>query len=114
MKKKHSLTSIIKYGKRTARFIQLAILIIVVNALNVSGNGTSTRYGFDNRTAAPETVLQSFQVTGRVLGPDGLSLPGVTVLVKGTTTGTVTDIDGVYTLTIPEQRHLRPIQVREY
>ncbi len=29
---------------------------------------------------------------------DGLSLPGVTVLVKGSLTGTVTDIDGKYTL----------------
>jgi TonB-dependent starch-binding outer membrane protein SusC len=91
----------IKSGKRAAKFIQSAIFLIVVFALNVSGNGTFTRYEIDNRQAEPETVLQSLQVTGRVLGPDGLSLPGVTVLVKGTTTGTVTNIDGVYNLTVP-------------
>lgn len=33
-------------------------------------------------------------VTGTVVGDDGESLIGVSVLVKGTTTGTVTDIDG--------------------
>ncbi|WP_332914731.1 carboxypeptidase-like regulatory domain-containing protein, partial [Algoriphagus boritolerans] len=32
----------------------------------------------------------------------GQPLPGVTVLVKGTTTGTVTELDGSYTLTAPE------------
>ncbi len=29
-------------------------------------------------------------------------LPGVNVLVKGSTTGTVTDIDGQYSLTVPQ------------
>ncbi|MFY0606545.1 MAG: TonB-dependent receptor [Cyclobacteriaceae bacterium] len=36
--------------------------------------------------------------TGRVLDPDGEPLPGVTVLNKGTSAGTITDIDGNYTI----------------
>lgn len=40
-------------------------------------------------------------VTGTVTASDGEPLPGVTVFVKGTTTGAVTNIDGVYTLTVP-------------
>lgn len=32
---------------------------------------------------------------------DGLPLPGLTVVVKGTTNGTSTDFDGKYTLTVP-------------
>ncbi|MFA9391165.1 MAG: SusC/RagA family TonB-linked outer membrane protein [Prolixibacteraceae bacterium] len=32
---------------------------------------------------------------------DGLPLPGVTVVVKGTTNGTITNIDGNYALTVP-------------
>lgn len=32
---------------------------------------------------------------------DGLSLPGVSVVVKGTSTGTQTDIDGNYSITVP-------------
>ncbi|MCF6356467.1 MAG: SusC/RagA family TonB-linked outer membrane protein [Draconibacterium sp.] len=41
-------------------------------------------------------------VTGNVTADDGSPLPGVTVVVKGTTTGTVTDVDGVYSLSIPD------------
>jgi len=43
------------------------------------------------------------QITGTVTGADdGLSIPGVSVVVKGNATiGTTTDIDGNYSLTIP-------------
>jgi hypothetical protein len=40
-------------------------------------------------------------VTGKVTA-DGSPLPGVTVILKGTTNGTVTNPDGVYTLTVPQ------------
>jgi TonB-dependent starch-binding outer membrane protein SusC len=39
-------------------------------------------------------------VTGNVTA-DGSPLPGVTVVVKGTTVGTVTDPDGNYSLSVP-------------
>ena len=46
---------------------------------------------------------QNRELTGVVTSSDdGMSLPGVSVVVKGTTIGTVTDIDGVYTLSVPE------------
>lgn len=41
-------------------------------------------------------------VTGRVLDEKGQPLPGVTVVIKGTSTGTTTNVEGVYTLNIPE------------
>ncbi|MDF9801142.1 TonB-linked SusC/RagA family outer membrane protein [Catalinimonas alkaloidigena] len=42
------------------------------------------------------------QVSGTVTGTDDSDpLPGVNVLVKGTTTGTVTDIDGNYNISVP-------------
>lgn len=41
----------------------------------------------------------SGQVTSSV---DGLGLPGVNVVIKGTSSGTVTDIDGKYSLKVPE------------
>lgn len=41
-------------------------------------------------------------ITGRVTdGGDGSPLPGVNVLLKGTVTGAVTDVDGRYQLTLP-------------
>lgn len=45
---------------------------------------------------------QERTVSGRVTSAeDGTSLPGVNVMVKGTTIGTVTDVNGAFTLTIP-------------
>lgn len=40
-------------------------------------------------------------VTGKVTDANGAPLPGVTVFIKGTATGTVTSIDGNYTLGVP-------------
>jgi TonB-linked SusC/RagA family outer membrane protein len=50
---------------------------------------------------ARDAHAQNRAVTGRVIGSDGGGLPGVTVLVKGGTQGTATDIDGRYTLSVP-------------
>jgi TonB-linked SusC/RagA family outer membrane protein len=42
-------------------------------------------------------------VTGTVTGEDdGTPVPGVNVIVKGTAAGTVTDIDGMYQISVPE------------
>lgn len=47
-------------------------------------------------------IGQDIQVSGKVTSADdGSILPGVSVVVKGTTTGTTTNIDGVYTINTP-------------
>ncbi len=43
---------------------------------------------------------QDRTIGGKVSSPQGEGIPGVTVSVKGTTIGTITDIDGVYKLTV--------------
>ena len=43
-------------------------------------------------------LAQSKTVTGSVKDATGESLPGVSILIKGTTTGTETDFDGQFTL----------------
>ncbi|MGI4870940.1 MAG: SusC/RagA family TonB-linked outer membrane protein [Janthinobacterium lividum] len=47
-------------------------------------------------------LAQAGQLTGTIKDDKGEALPGVTVLLKGTTTGTTTDVNGTYTLPIPE------------
>ena len=50
---------------------------------------------------------QQKAITGTVVGDDGAGIPGVTIFVKGTTTGTVTNIDGNYSLiNVPENATL--------
>lgn len=44
---------------------------------------------------------QDVQLSGTVIDETGGPLPGVTVLVKGTTTGTTTDFDGNYVIRVP-------------
>ncbi|MBS2211375.1 TonB-dependent receptor [Carboxylicivirga mesophila] len=38
------------------------------------------------------------KVAGKVTGTDNIGIPGVSVVIKGTTTGTITDFDGNYTI----------------
>lgn len=47
------------------------------------------------------TAWAQQNVSGTVLDENSQPLPGVTIIVKGTTTGTTTDIDGKYTLSAP-------------
>ncbi|MCX8210435.1 MAG: TonB-dependent receptor [Lewinella sp.] len=47
-------------------------------------------------------VSAQTNISGTLLDTDGFSLPGATILAKGTNTGTVADLDGNYTLSIPE------------
>lgn len=51
-------------------------------------------------------LAQDVVVGGRVVDSQGLPLPGVNVLVEGTTTGTITDMDGNYSLTAPSGSNL--------
>ena len=49
-----------------------------------------------------QLMAQTVTVSGTVTTADeGTSLPGVAIVVKGTTVGTVTDLDGKYTLAVP-------------
>jgi TonB-linked SusC/RagA family outer membrane protein len=49
-------------------------------------------------TEESAAAQQNLQVTGKVTDSSGQPLPGVTVLVKGTTTGTISNSEGTYTL----------------
>lgn len=61
------------------------------------------------RTALPlTTILQAADITvnGRVTDERGEGLPGVNVVVKGSTNGAQTDVEGRYTLTAPDNATL--------
>ena len=47
------------------------------------------------------TQAQDVQVTGTVSDETGSALPGVTILLKGSTSGTTTDLDGKYSISGP-------------
>lgn len=60
-----------------------------------------------NEGGAEAVVQQQKSISGKVVDSAGSPLPGVTVVVKGTTNGTITDFDGAYTISrIPEKATL--------
>jgi TonB-linked SusC/RagA family outer membrane protein len=44
---------------------------------------------------------QTMQITGAVTDADDVPLPGVSVVVSGTTIGTITDFEGMYSIIVP-------------
>lgn len=66
----------------------------VALAVAVSGMMTAT------------VVAQNKTITGTVLDEMGEPVIGATVMVAGTTTGTITDIDGKYSLSVPAKANL--------
>lgn len=77
-------------------------------AMDILFNGDDVNYTIIDRQIvlslkdSPDTdsgnMQQQRQISGAVLDERGEPLPGVAVVIKGTTQGTVTDIDGRYTL----------------
>lgn len=55
-----------------------------------------------NEPGEVDREMQQKQVTGRVTGADNAPLIGVTVIVKGTTLGTLTDLNGNFTISVPQ------------
>ncbi len=54
------------------------------------------------RQLSLELAAQQNEITGIVTDKQGAPLPGVSIVIKGTTTGTVTGNDGRFSLSIPE------------
>lgn len=48
-----------------------------------------------------ESILQQRTITGVIVDVTGEPIIGANVVVKGTTNGTITDIDGGFTLNVP-------------
>ena len=61
-----------------------------------------------------QSVQQGRTVTGKIIDDTGEPLIGVSVLVKGTTVGTITDFDGNYSLEVPSGRHILVISYIGY
>ncbi len=85
-------------------------------SLHVIFSGTDVKYGvydrhiilypegMENKTeksSVAHSIVQQQSVSGVVTDQSGQPLPGVTVLVKGTVTGTITDGNGNFTLFLP-------------
>lgn len=92
MKEKKKVYLFFLSGKRFRSFIsvQIFILMIMIPAMNVSA--------FSNDVVLPDDHSVQNAVTGRVTDSSGEPLPGVTVAVKGTNLGSLTDMEGRFSI----------------
>ena len=67
-------------GKRRVSFQMKKLLLLMLFTLITGG------------------LFAQKQVTGQVLDEDGVPMPGVNVIIKGTTQGSITDVDGNFTI----------------
>lgn len=69
---------------------------------NVSGVAPKLQTYFLNYNTMPPTYkFTTNSIRGKIVDSNGEPLPGANVIVEGTTIGTVTDLDGNYSITIP-------------
>lgn len=73
------------------------ILADVFKETNVVYKINDRQIAITSKTA-PSSAQQTGKITGKVTDSSGLPLPGVSIVVKGTTNGTVSDSEGNYTL----------------
>ena len=68
------------------------------------------RFTFEDNTViigeATPAQQQTRKIKGKIVDPMGEPLPGATILIKGTSTGVATDLNGIFQLSLPESEGL--------
>lgn len=80
-----------KTKKKPVLLLKLAITLLLLVGTNIPG-------------MAEISEMQQLRVSGKITDAStGIELPGVNVIIKGTTTGIATDNQGNYTITVPSE-----------
>lgn len=95
-----------KVIQKIIRVMNLASFLLLVGLLQVTANDYSktANINLSLEETALSTAIQQPQkknLKGKVTDSKGEGIPGATVIVKGTTAGTITNIDGEFSLDVP-------------
>ncbi|MFT5166417.1 MAG: TonB-linked SusC/RagA family outer membrane protein [Saprospiraceae bacterium] len=89
-----------------SRITKIYVILLCITTTNTFANETSLE-DFSLKVENVDVInidhistIQQIEVTGKVVDENGIPLIGVTVLVKGTSKGTSTDVDGNYSLDV--------------
>jgi len=112
MKKNKSVGEMLIHSlKKTLPLMRIAVIVLLAGIQQTQANDA---YSIIDRKIilAPSYLSDSPQpgknVTGKVTDSSGNPLPGVSVIIKGTATGVVTDINGNFSMTnIPDDATLQ-------
>ncbi|AHW58830.1 TonB-linked outer membrane protein, SusC/RagA family [Draconibacterium orientale] len=85
--------------KKLLLAMKLVLILLLTSFTHVSASTSSNVSDSDsNRDNTEVSDVQQNVVSGKVTDNSGAPLPGVTVVVKGTNNGVITDTDGSYSL----------------
>ncbi|TLX75979.1 TonB-dependent receptor [Labilibacter sediminis] len=79
-------------NKTFVLIVVLQVTIMLMSIINIGPSGKASNLFQDERT-----------ISGLVVDEDGLPIPGVSIVGKGTSLGTISDIDGKYNLVISSE-----------
>jgi TonB-linked SusC/RagA family outer membrane protein len=82
------------------KYLYLILLVLLAQAPATYAEGSG------NSSQVPMTQTDNITVQGKVVDENGETLPGATVQQSGTTNGTITDIDGNFSLSVPSDATL--------
>jgi|WetSurMetagenome_2_1015567.scaffolds.fasta_scaffold05283_2 TonB-dependent starch-binding outer membrane protein SusC len=87
-------------SKKLLFLVLITILFPLLNLSNAKAGSTLIQADYDlvSEVTQPSGNQQQKSVTGKITDKSGQALPGVSVIVKGTTIGVITDINGNYSL----------------
>ena len=101
-----NLNEIIMKFKLLEKLMMLSkysLTVVLVQCLFIGTLMAANNNTLENTKLEGENVNQGTTVTGVVTSSeDDSGIPGANVIVKGTSTGTVTDIEGNYSLEVPD------------
>lgn len=80
------------------------LLLLFISSLLITQSGFSANFKSEGRTAF--YLEDDVTIKGSVVDENGEPLPGATISVQGTTKGTVTNLDGNFSITVPESSTL--------
>lgn len=83
--------------KKHLLIAKLALLTFALSIFDINAYCV----GADDLNLNSDNTLQQIRVAGIVKDTEGQPIPGVTVQVRGTATGALTDVNGRYTLVVP-------------
>ena len=104
---KQKLSNLIPYcvpGTNKPVFIIRLILVAVFLStiqINAAGAGDKKNSKFNDPNSAALADFQQIVVSGTVKDEAGQPMPGVNIRVEGTTLGSITDINGKYSISVP-------------
>ena len=95
---KHPMGLRDKYRLSKSGLIKLSLIV----SLAVGTQSVAVAYPHSNATTNKNKIAKRAVITGKVVDETGVGLPGVSIKIKGTANGTVSDVKGAFSINAPD------------